>query len=172
MKRAFSEGLARGTKIYGYYKVLSRRRVRGEKAHKHGPLSAPPPQGCTALARFLAFLVAGEYGARRRKVVDSRARYHRVQTATIAERGTNAGTARRARDGRRAYPLGTTRGHTFSVEHSRGARPHSAPFTLNRGKHQLVSLRARRGVCEARSWCYQCKTCWRGLGPRARVSVK
>ena len=38
------------------------------------------------------------------QVVDSRARYHRVQTATIAERGTNAGTARRARDGRRAYP--------------------------------------------------------------------
>ena len=38
------------------------------------------------------------------QVVDSRARYHRVQTATIAERGANAGTARRARDGRRAYP--------------------------------------------------------------------
>ena len=36
--------------------VLGRRRVRGG-----------PPQGCTALARFLAFLAAGEYGARRRK---------------------------------------------------------------------------------------------------------
>ena len=38
------------------------------------------------------------------QVVGSRARYHRVQMATIAERGANAGTARRARDGRRAYP--------------------------------------------------------------------
>ena len=37
-------------------------------------------------------------------MVGSRARYHRVQMATIAERGANAGTARRARDGRRAYP--------------------------------------------------------------------
>ena len=37
-------------------------------------------------------------------VVDSRARCHRVQMATMAERGANAGTARRARDGRRAHP--------------------------------------------------------------------
>ena len=38
------------------------------------------------------------------QVVDSRARCHRVQMATIAERGANAGTAQRARDGGRAYP--------------------------------------------------------------------
>ena len=38
------------------------------------------------------------------QVVGSRARYHRVQMATIAERGANAGTARRARDGGRAHP--------------------------------------------------------------------
>ena len=38
------------------------------------------------------------------QVVDSRARCHRVQMATVVERGANAGTARRARDGRRAYP--------------------------------------------------------------------
>ena len=38
------------------------------------------------------------------QVVDSRARCHRVQMATIAERGANAGTARRARDGGRAQP--------------------------------------------------------------------
>ena len=37
-------------------------------------------------------------------VVDSRARCHRVQMATMAERGANAGTARRASDGRRAHP--------------------------------------------------------------------
>ena len=36
-------------------------------------------------------------------VVGSRARCHRVQMATIAERGANAGTAQRARDWRRAY---------------------------------------------------------------------
>ena len=45
---------------------LGRRRVRGEKAQAR-PAAGAPPQGCTALARFLAFLVAGEYGARRRK---------------------------------------------------------------------------------------------------------
>ena len=38
------------------------------------------------------------------QVVDSRARCHRVQMATMAERGANAGTARRASDGRRAHP--------------------------------------------------------------------
>ena len=38
------------------------------------------------------------------QVVGSLACCHRVQMATIAERGANAGTARRARDGRRAYP--------------------------------------------------------------------
>ena len=37
-------------------------------------------------------------------VVDSRARCHRVRMATMAERGANAGTARRASDGRRAHP--------------------------------------------------------------------
>ena len=70
--------------------LLGRRRVRGEKAQERRVVGAPPPgvhrtcpllgllgrrpvrgappsQGCTALARFLAFLAAGEYGARRRK---------------------------------------------------------------------------------------------------------
>ena len=66
--------------------------------------------------------------------------------------------------------MGTTRGHTFPVEHSRGARTHSAPLALNRGKHQLVSLRARLGVWEARSWCHQCNTLL--AGPRARVRAR
>ena len=38
------------------------------------------------------------------QVVGSRARYHRVQTATMAGRGAKAGTARRARGGGRAHP--------------------------------------------------------------------
>ena len=38
------------------------------------------------------------------QVVDSRARYHRLQRATGAGRGANAGTAQRAGDGGRAYP--------------------------------------------------------------------
>ena len=38
------------------------------------------------------------------QVVGSRARYRRVQMATIVERGANARTARRARDGGRAQP--------------------------------------------------------------------
>ena len=38
------------------------------------------------------------------QVVGSRARYHRVQTATMAGRGEKAGTARRARGGGRAHP--------------------------------------------------------------------
>ena len=37
-------------------------------------------------------------------MVGSRARYHRVQTATMAGRGAKAGTARRARGGGRAHP--------------------------------------------------------------------
>ena len=45
--------------------LLGRRRVWGEKAQERRVVGAPP-QGCTALARFLAFLAAGEYGARRR----------------------------------------------------------------------------------------------------------
>ena len=99
----------------------------------------------------------------------------------MAERGANAGTARRARDGRRAHPairhrvcirtrsgvrrltilvpIGagfgpTARGHTRSVEHSRGARPQSAPFALNRPRRAdhlsrspaAAQLPQRRGV--------------------------
>ena len=69
-----------------------------------------------------------------------------------------------------------TRAHVLSVEHSRGARPHSgpphsAPFALNRGKHQLVSLRARVGVWEARRWCLQCNTSWRALHPQKKPLV-
>ena len=56
-----------------------------------------------------------------------------------------------------------TRAHALSRTLRRGARPHSAPFSLNRGKHQLVTLRARLGVCEPLRWCHQCNTS-RALG--------
>ena len=46
--------------------LLGRRRVRAEKARER-PVVGGPPRGCTALARFLAFLAAGEYGPRRRE---------------------------------------------------------------------------------------------------------
>ena len=50
----------------------------------------------------------------------SRARCHRLQTATGAERCANAGTAQRARNGRRAYPA--NRHHVWSTSASAGAR--------------------------------------------------
>ena len=43
-----------------------------------------------------------------------------------------------------ARASGTTRGHTRSVEHSRGARPQSAPFALNRTREQNPRPTSRR----------------------------
>jgi hypothetical protein len=54
------------------------------------------------------------------QVVGSRSSCHRLQTATGAERCANAGTAQRARNGRRAYPA--NRHHVWSTSASAGAR--------------------------------------------------
>ena len=108
------------------------------------------------------------------QVVESHAIYHRLQRATGAGPGANAGTAQRAGDGGRTYPanqhrvcirtlscvrrltmlvpigmwpLGTARGHTRSVEHSRGARPHDAPFALNRPRRSARHGRDSRATC-------------------------
>ena len=107
------------------------------------------------------------------QVVESHAIYHRLQRATGAGPGANAGTAQRAGDGGRTYPanqhrvcirtlscvrrltmlvpigmwpLGTARGHTRSVEHSRGARPHDAPFALNRPRRSARHGRDSRAT--------------------------
>ena len=156
--------------------------------HPHAPAAAPgaravparggapaPPAGAPAADRAAALWQLccriGTTTTIACQVVDSRARCHRVQMATVVERGANAGTARRARDGRRAYPANRhrvcirtrscvrrltisiavgaafgydTRAHV-SVEHSRGARPHSAPFALRRTRRDLVP-RARELV--------------------------
>ena len=85
----------------------SRRRPRGThegarraiQRRQSARLRPTTPRRCGSCAAAL--------GRRRRSPArwsTSRARCHRVQMATIAERGANAGTARRARDGGRAHP--------------------------------------------------------------------
>ena len=85
----------------------SRRRPRGtlegarRAVHRGRPARLRPttPRRCGSCAAALVTTTTVAC-----QVVGSRARCHRVQMATIAERGENAGTAQRARDGRRAYP--------------------------------------------------------------------
>ena len=133
------------------------------------------------------------------QVVDSRARHHRVQMATIAERGANAGTARRARDGRRAYPANRHRVcirtrscvRRLTISIAIGAafgydtRAHALSRTLTRREASQCAVRpqahasrpgatlSRPGVTRARPgatcWCLQCNTCWRGLGTPAQA---
>ena len=84
----------------------SRRRPRGtlegarRAVHRGRPARLRPttPRRCGSCAAALVTTTTVAC-----QVVGSRARCHRVQMATIAERGANAGTAQRARDGRRAY---------------------------------------------------------------------
>ena len=96
------QGRARGAAHRG-----SRRRPRGtlERARRaiqrcrpaRQRPTAPRRRGSCAAALVTTTTVACQ-------VVGSLACCHRVQMATIAERGANAGTARRARDGGRAHP--------------------------------------------------------------------
>ena len=107
------------------------------------------------------------------QVVDSRARYHRMQTATIAERGANAGNARRARDGRRAYPANRhrvcIRTHScvrrLTISIAIGAafgydtRAHALSRTLTRREASQCAVRPRAhasqpGVTLVASWCH------------------
>ena len=130
------------------------------------------------------------------QVVGSRARCHRVQMATIAERGANAGTARRARDGRRAYPANRHRVcirtrscvRRLTISIAIGAafgydtRAHALSRTLTGREASQCAVRpqahasrpgatlSRAGVTGARpgvtSLCHQCNACWRALRPR------
>ena len=96
------QGRARGAAHRG-----SRRRPRGtlERARRaiqrcrpaRQRPTAPRRRGSCAAALVTTTTVACQ-------VVGSLACCHRVQMATIAERGANAGTAQRARDGGRAHP--------------------------------------------------------------------
>ena len=79
------------------------RHARGRSARHPAP-SAGTPAADHAAALWQLCCRIGTTTTIACQVVGSRARCHRVQMATIAERGANAGTARRARDGRRAYP--------------------------------------------------------------------
>ena len=94
--------------------VRSRRRAprqpavatRRARAHstRHPAPSVGAPAAEHAAALWLLCCRIGTTTTIACPVVDSRARCHRVQMATMAERGANAGTARRASDGRRAHP--------------------------------------------------------------------
>ena len=121
------------------------------------------------------------------QVVDSRARCHRVQMATVVERGANAGTARRARDGRRAYPANRHRVcirtrscvRRLTISIAVGAafgydtRAHTLSRTLTRREDSQCAVRpqahasrpgatrSRAGVTGGRAgvtrWCLQCE---------------
>ena len=75
------------------------------------------------------------------QVVGSRARCHRVQMATIAERGANAGTARRARDGRRAYPANR---HRVCIRTRSCVRRLTISIAIGAAFGYLCTLRAPR----------------------------
>ena len=79
------------------------RHARGRSARHPAP-SAGTPAADHAAALWQLCCRIGTTTTIACQVVDSRARCHRVQMATIAERGANAGTAQRARDGGRDYP--------------------------------------------------------------------
>ena len=83
---------------------VTRPQATSADKHRRSPPSAGTPAADHAAALWQLCCRIGTTTTIACQVVDSRARYHRVQMATIAERGANAGTARRARDGRRAYP--------------------------------------------------------------------
>ena len=78
------------------------RHARGRSARRP-PRSAGTPAADHAAALWQLCCRIGTTTTIACQVVDSRARCHRVQMATIAERGANAGTAQPARGGRRAY---------------------------------------------------------------------
>jgi hypothetical protein len=96
-----------GVRARGAAHRSSRRRPRGTSERARRAIqrrrparlrpTAPRRCGSCAAALVTTTTVACQ-------VFGSRARCHRVQLATIAERGANAGTARRARDGGRAHP--------------------------------------------------------------------
>ena len=170
------------------------RHARG-RSTRHPAPSAGAPAADRAAALWQLCCRIGTTTTIACQVVDSRARYHRVQMATIAERGANAGTARRARDGRRAYPANRHRVcirtrscvRRLTISIAIGAafgydtRAHALSRTLTRREASQCAVRpqahasrpgatrSRAGVTGARpgvrSWCLQCKTSWRALGP-------
>ena len=106
------------------------------------------------------------------QVVDSRARYHRLQMATVAERGANARTAQRARDGRRAYPANRHRVcirtrscvRRLTISIAVGAafgydtRAHTLSRTLTRREASQCAVRPQSGqtpagVTPRATWC-------------------
>ena len=79
------------------------RRARGRSARHPAP-SAGAPAADRAAALWQLCCRIGTTTTIACQVVDSHARYHRLQMATIAERGAKAGTARRAHGRGRAHP--------------------------------------------------------------------
>jgi hypothetical protein len=156
--------------------------------HMGLPLTAPRRCGSCAAALVTTTIACQVVDSRARYHRLSACK----QMATVAERGANARTAQRARDGRRAYPANRhrvctrkrscvrrltvstaigaafgydTRAHALSRTLTRREASQCAVRALNRGKHQLVLLRARLGVCEALHWCHQCNTSILLAGP-------
>ena len=104
-RRVCQQRCARGAAHRGSRRVAreATRHARGRSAHRPAPsVGAPAADHAAALWQLCCRIGHDDDG--RLPGIGSRARCHRVRMATIAERGANAGTARRAPDGRRAYP--------------------------------------------------------------------
>ena len=82
---------------------VATRHARGRPARRPPP-SAGAPAADHAAALWQLCCRIGRATTVACQVVDSRARYHRLQRATGAGRGANAGTAQRAGDRGRTYP--------------------------------------------------------------------
>ena len=168
--------------------------------HPHAPAAAPgaravparggapaPPAGAPAADRAAALWQLccriGTTTTIACQVVDSRARCHRVQMATVVERGANAGTARRARDGRRAYPANRHRVcirtrscvRRLTISIAVGAafgydtRAHALSRTLTRREASQCAVRpqsghaSRAGATPRASWCLWEASCAAGV---------
>ena len=142
------------------------------RSTRHPAPSAGTPAADRAAALWQLCCRIGTTTTLACQVVDSRARYHRVQTATIAERGANAGNARRARDGRRAYPANRhrvcIRTHScvrrLTISIAIGAafgydtRAHALSRTLTRREASQCAVRPQSGqtpagVTPRATWC-------------------
>ena len=168
----------------------SRRRPRGtlegarRAVHRGRPARLRPttPRRCGSCAAALVTTTTVAC-----QVVGSRARCHRVQMATIAERGANAGTARRARDGGRAHPAirhrvcirarSCVRRLTILVPigagFGHGTRTHTLSRTLTRREASKCAVRpqsAARGRSLAQITCAQITTA--GSPKKCRFSFK
>ena len=150
--------------------------ARGRSARRPAP-SAGTPAADHAAALWQLCCRIGHTTTVACQVVGSRSSCHRLQATTGAERGANAGTAQRARDGRRAYPANRHRVcirtrscvRRLTISIAIGAafgydtRAHALSRTLTRREASQCAVRPQSGqtpagVTPRASWCLRGST--------------